>query len=214
MPRQFKSAFSVGGHFNRWEPVSFVRRNKSSDQYWLCRCDCGTEKTVLASSIKNGSSRSCGCLAREIAVDVCKRDKTTHGMYRSAEYRSWKEMRGRCMRTDHHQWGDYGGRGITICERWSDFATFYADMGAKPSRKHTLDRIENDGNYEPGNCQWATRKEQNRNRRSNVWVDYGGKRMILTDACILAGLNYKTVANRIYSGLSSEEALSRPLRVF
>lgn len=112
----------------------------------------------------------------------------THGMYESPEYRVWITMKARCLNPKRSNYKNYGGRGITVCPRWvQSFESFYADMGAKPSPSHTLDRIDNDKNYEPENCRWSTPKEQQNNRRNTIWVVYRGRTMSLEDARIIAG---------------------------
>jgi hypothetical protein len=128
---------------------------------WLCECDCGNTVEVFSTSLRTGHTKSCGCYNREL-IDARK----THGMKGSREYSSWRAMRYRCRNPRCPAFPNYGGRGITVCRRWeSSFLNFYADMGERPDRK-TLDRIDNDGNYEPGNCRWATAKEQGRNTRA------------------------------------------------
>jgi hypothetical protein len=135
------------------------------DRRIFCRCDCGNEKSIIANHVRTGRIRSCGCLQREIAI----LSNTIHGHnrigQRTSEYRIWYAMKDRTLNPKSPAWDDYGGRGITVCDRWRDsFEAFLADMGPRPSGL-TLDRKNNDGNYEPGNCRWATWAEQNNNRR-------------------------------------------------
>lgn len=131
---------------------------------WLCKCDCGRESEPSLGSLRNGSSKSCGCAQRDVASGINR----THGMSRSSEYRIWAGMRKRCYSKKCKSYIDYGGRGIVVCERWSKFENFYEDMGQRPSPDHSLDRIDVDGNYEPSNCRWATAGEQARNRRKRI----------------------------------------------
>lgn len=150
-----------GRKFFRLTAIERVRRNRTT--FYRCLCACGTEKLVRSQSLLNGDTRSCGCLRS----DKMRREKTRHAHYRSPTYNSYRSMLARCKPT-HRQYKDYGGRGISICSRWLEsFENFLADMGERPAGK-TLDREKNDGNYEPGNCRWATRLEQNRNKRKHI----------------------------------------------
>jgi hypothetical protein len=134
---------------------------------WICRCDCGGERVVVGSELqKQKVTRCVGCRQEQLKGNGFSR---RHGMTASPIYASWRAMRERCTNPNHHAWHNYGGRGITVCDRWKDsFETFLADVGERPSLEHSLDRIVNDGHYEPGNVRWATKSEQARNRRTGL----------------------------------------------
>ncbi len=138
--------------------------------------------------------------------------KTIHGFarrgHKSPEYLIWISMHQRCENPKNKQFHRYGGRGISVSNRWDDFQNFIDDMGPRPTIRHSLDRYpNNDGNYEPGNCRWATSQEQALNTRRNIWVIFRGKRMRISDAAAMAGLKYGTVINRIRRGATPEDAL-------
>lgn len=180
----------------------------------LCRCDCGVEKVFHLQNVKRGLSLSCGCLM----VEVNRQLRTTHGDSRcretgaiAPEYRVWAHMIGRCHNENDGSYEAYGGRGIYVCDRWRySYENFLADMGRRPSDEHQIDRTDNDGPYEPGNCQWVTFDEQCRNKRTNRWVTVDGKRMVLKDAAALAGMDYRKLQARLDLGWSVKRALSQP----
>lgn len=141
--------------------------------FWKCQCKCGKEIVTDGGSLRSGSSQSCGCLLRDAI--------TKHGLSKHPLYQTWKGMKDRCSKTTSVSYPGYGGRGISVCERWQSLHHFVSDMGERPSPDHSLDRINNDGNYEPGNVRWAIKKEQGQNTRFNVNITHDGKTLCLTE---------------------------------
>ena len=169
----------IGRRFGRLMVIadapSFVLSSGRLSRQVLVRCDCGNEKLVLGESLRTGRTRSCGCLRQEVVA----KSRSTHGDTRpskgrwASEYVTWSGAVARCTNTKERRYADYGGRGIKMCDRWrfgegglSGYECFLADMGRKPTLKHSIDRIDNEGNYEPGNCRWATASEQRLNSRN------------------------------------------------
>lgn len=197
-----------GQRFGAWVVVRESGRDKHGQALWECRCGCGAKRTIPGGRLRKGESGSCGC-AKPTA---CAAASTRHGHAArgrlSPEYRTWSNMIDRCERAANRQYADYGGRGVTVCERWrADFANFFADMGLRPSLSHTIERIDNSRGYEQGNCRWATRTEQNRNKRSNLWTVVDGERMLLIDASRRLGVRYATARCRfVAAGSPTGEA--------
>lgn len=191
----------VGKKYVRWtvlEKAPSIKHGNVSRSAWYCRCECGTTRAVSSSDLKSARSRSCGCLQKE---EVGKR-ATKHGMIGHPAYRAWNNAVQRCCNPDNPGYAEYGARGIKMSEEWrADFANFWRDMGPSWSSRGTLDRIDVNRGYEPGNCRWASPKEQANNRRTNIMVDGpGGVMMTVTQAAEAYGVNRLTVYSRIKNG--------------
>lgn len=173
-----------GARFGRWTAIAEVRSRRRTKI--TVRCDCGTVRDVQKYSLIRGDSQSCGCYQAERRIEA----HTTHGGSKTAEYRVWCHMIGRCYNRTDSAYEKYGGRGIEVSERWREsFNAFLVDMGDRPSSKHSIERKDNDGPYSPDNCVWATDAQQARNRRSTQWVILGGEKMTTTEAEKKLGLS-------------------------
>lgn len=196
----------AGQRWGRLTALALVERDPSTqnNHLWRFACDCGQLAAIRIKSVRSGHTASCGCLQREA---LTKRN-TTHGLSRShpREYRSWKDMRSRCHTPTDSDYPDYGGRGITICERWASFEAFLADMGPRPPG-HTLDRIEVNEGYRPGNCRWATPTTQANNKRTNAVYEMDGRRQTLTEWCREFGIDRTKVSYRLARGMTLACAL-------
>lgn len=190
--------------FGRLTVIRFAGTDSGKKTHWLCRCECGQEVTVAGSKLKSGHTRSCGCLQRE----ACSKHGYLVGQKRSPRtYRIWSNMIQRCT-NPHADWYDrYGGRGITVCDRWLEFANFFADMGEAPPGM-SIDRVENDKGYEPGNCKWATATEQSNNTSQVRKITFRGETLSLAQWCRRLGINYGTARCRLNQGYPLERVFS------
>lgn len=196
----------TGQRFGRLIAVAYAGKTRRGQSLWTCRCDCGKEIVAMNGHLKTGHTTSCGCM-RVVCVQ-------THGEAYTREYTIWYSMVQRCTSPKHKQWPDYGGRGIKVCDRWlNDVRAFIEDMGRREEGM-TLERIDNDGNYEPGNCRWATRRDQARNRRSSRILTLDGVTRCLQEWAEVSGLKHATIARRLKHGMSLEKAISTPVHDF
>lgn len=192
----------------RFERLLVVSRAGSTPRSatWNCVCDCGKQKILPTTALISGNTRSCGCLNKESIAKVGLANKT-HGMSCTPTHKSWTHMLGRCRNPNDKAYMNYGGRGISVCDRWSSFENFIADMGEAP-KGLTIDRKDVNGNYEPGNCRWATDTEQARNTRVNRIISAFGKTMTLADWGDETGLDASTIETRLKRGWSVEKTLT------
>lgn len=191
--------------------VAVAPSDKRLDRHiiWECVCDCGTICFVSGASLRKGLTLSCGCYMSEVVHKNNIKYKMTHNLSQSRPYNIWKLLLQRCYNKKHKSFKDYGGRGISVCERWNDFSLFWEDMKENYSDTLTIDRIDNDGNYCKENCMWATQIEQSKNKRDNVYIEINGETKILKDWVRYYDINMSTYYHRTKSGMSQQEALTK-----
>lgn len=199
--------------FGNLTTIGPVRKSRDGRIIWLCKCRCGNTAEVRTSHLMSGHTHSCGCLGSRTSAGE---RFTTHGLGRTREYKSWAHIVQRCTNPNNPAFSDYGGRGITVCDQWRhDFQAFYDYVSTLPhsgEKGYSIDRIFNDGHYEPGNVRWATAKEQNRNTRRNIMLTHNGKTQCLTDWANASRIPMKALRSRLRRGWSVERALSTPIR--
>ncbi len=220
-PKNFKDR--TGQRFGRLTVVREAERPANghpSKIYWQCQCDCGNVIIMDVDSLRSGNTKSCGCYRKEV-LSTGHVYATKHGMTHTPEYRAWRGMRDRCHNPANKDYAGWGGRGITVCERWrASFIAFYNDMGPRPSSSRSIDRIDNDGPYSPENCRWATYSEQNNNQRTHKPrsidrpITFLGKTQTIAQWAREAGLPYEAFRRRIVNrGWPMDKAMTTPLRL-
>ncbi len=177
--------------FGKLLVVSYAGSDSRRESLWVCQCDCGKKTTIRSSSLSRKHSTACG---------GCR---STHGRSKTPMYRAWQTMFTRCYNTKWKYYYKWGGRGIRICERWRVFDNFLADMGERPAGM-SIDRIDNDGDYEPSNCRWVTRVEQARNRRTTRFYTHGGVTRCVQEWAHLMGIKYNTLQGRLNKNFPPE----------
>jgi hypothetical protein len=189
------NALVVGEKFGRWTIVGPPEKRGQNQQiYHACRCDCGAERHVKRASLMRRESASCGCAK----ADAARKRLTKHGRTDSPEYLAWLLMRRRCHEPRDNSYHRYGARGISVAKEWRDsFEAFFAHVGPRPSDEYSLERKDNNGNYEPGNVRWATATEQARNRRSSHFVTFNGETLTIAAWANKTGLPRMTLLNRL-----------------
>ena len=200
----------TGQKFGKLTVVEKAENNKWNEAVWRCKCECGNETFVSSKVLRLGHSRSCGCYKGE----AIKKAKTKHGKSNTKTHKTGREIKSRCFYHSNQAFRDYGGRGITMCERWQNsFEAFYEDVSKLPhfgEKGYSLDRIDNNGNYEPNNVRWATSKEQNNNKRNNRKLNYNGETHTLSEWANIKHLSYTALFLRLRRGWSIEKALETP----
>jgi hypothetical protein len=189
--------------------------SKNKKIIWHCKCDCGNEIDVIGNSLQSGNTMSCGCLHKEIAAETARKTHTKHGMIKTRLYTIWVDIKQRCRNKKQPEYRIYGGRGIDVCNEWYNSFETFRDWALNNGYQEslTIDRINNNGNYEPSNCRWATVKQQAENRRTNVFIEYNGERKTKAEWSRILSNNTSLVSNRLALGWNAQDAVSIPLTV-
>lgn len=193
--------------------------NKNGNVYWICSCDCGSQTIVNGYKLRSGETQSCGCIRKERLSKMTKK----HGLTKKSLYNAWLNMKTRCNNPNFIEYERYGGRGIKYCSEWEFFDNFmdwalkngYQEIKDINGRtKLSLDRINNDGNYEPSNCRWATRIEQARNKSNNKKYNYNGKEYCLSELATFSSVTIDTIRRRIKQGFCIKDAVEMPSKTY
>lgn len=199
----------LGEKFGRLTVIGDAGSTKSGKSKWHCLCECGSELDVPCGTLRSLHTTSCGCISKEMVIAR----NTTHGFAdRVPEYRTWQAMRDRCLNPNTAKAKNYSARGILICPEWSSFEQFFVDMGLRPSPQHSLDRINNNGNYCKENCRWAPASQQAQNKTNNIQIEHDGLRLCITEWSRRLGFSRSTINDRLRRGWTPERALTQPLR--
>lgn len=188
----------TGQKFGRLTVIGLDESKNTRKTYWICQCECGGIKSARSDSLLSGANKSCGCMKKE--QDKINLGRTTHGQEGTRLYRVWQNMKDRCSNTNNSRYYRYGGRGIKVCDEWDNsFVPFYEwAINNGYAEELTLDRIDNDGNYEPSNCRWTTIQEQCNNRSSNIKITIGNATKTLLQWCEIFEVDYRTVISRYH----------------
>ncbi len=190
--------------------IGRVENDGCGNRLWLCQCDCGSQKVIQGTALKRGSTSSCGCATAQKIGDK----KRAHGKSHTSIYVAWCSMRSRCSDPKSESYSRYGGRGIRVCDRWNfSFESFISDMGDRPEGM-TIELIDNDGNYEPGNCRWATVAEQGRNKSNNRMITAFGMTYCLSEWVEITGMARTTLKKRLNRGIQGEHLFMRDSRFY
>lgn len=204
-PRSQRFIDMSGLQYGRLRVTGIAGRDRNKKLFWECACDCGAACVVQGSKLVSGHTQSCGCLHADE-----RKSRAIHGKWRSPEYHTWGDIKQRCHNPACKDYAAYGGRGITVCQEWREsFDVFFADMGPRPSDSHSIDRINNDGHYEPSNCRWATAAQQNRNHRRNRNLTVDGVTLCIADWARRTGLATTTITDRLHRGATPAEAVTK-----
>ncbi len=203
----------TGKKFGRLTVIYYTGKQGNGNRTrpgWLCRCDCNKYIIALSENLRKGVSRSCGCYRTDITI----KRSTTHGKKHSDEYIVWDNMRQRCNNPNNKAYKYYGGRGIKIAKEWNDFAVFYEDMGPRPTPKHTIERVDVNGDYCRDNCIWELFQNQARNKRNIKKIKYNNEEHCLAEWAKRFNIDIRTLYSRIYIlGWSIDRAFTTPIRV-
>lgn len=196
-----------GKRFGNLKVLNFEGVNKNQKATWLCKCDCGNTKTIIAGNLKNGKSISCGCVQK----DILRNNRKTHGKSNTSLYKLFSGIKRRCLNKNDSNFNNYGGRGIEICEEWlNDYDSFYSwanENGYKEGL--SIERIDNDKGYNPNNCKWIEMSEQSKNRRCNKYIEINGDIKTISEWARLVGIDRNTISRRLKRGISGENLIKR-----
>ena len=197
----------VGKKFGKLQVIELFSRDKKAK--WLCECECGNKKIVSQNNLLSNNTRSCGCLFKE----VHKIGNPKHNLYHHRIYKIWKSMKYRCYLKTHQHYERYGGRGIKVCDEWKNNVENFYNWSMQNGYKEdlTIDRIDNNGNYEPSNCRWVDRITQQNNTKKNKYYDYNGEKLTLSQICRKYNINYSTLYHRLEKNNDIKKAIETPI---